>query len=565
MKKQFFIQIGEYMKLSKRIRIISENITARDIYFFRKDLNSFKDLISKMRTANPNASITDCIEGYNKALEELIVNTNSTRSGVIYRYIALESLLGSREYNSIVSRLNMELDFNDKSFEFTGNLEHDYKILINTFFYNEYGQQYEELMDYSKIYPDDKSTQSEIRKIEELINKIKSSKLSPYELNKMQKVQREFFEKLRKREKANIITELSNNILLKISFLRKIGALKHYESDYNHTLEKLSMPSSFRIKDNKAFEEDLFDMNKLQGYSISELIALNAFWTNRLVKEVERRNEVIYVLENTNNFYAFSEGKEFELKDEDIMYYLAEYRALVPYITNFKLSIRYSDKGRRIDNSSNLYTIEYDIAQIFSKEDINYYGFRDLDNMFYNVLLLNNRSQLLYDQKDIAIEEMISFMINARGYYNAGISIDGDDKKYKDKRLITIDLKGFNAPLMLHIDKATLANSVKKVSGKTNIPIYRGGKDFIIESSQNGIDTAKTNVLFKLNSTQRKDIAARAGVVGARDTNGRYVTHISWMLNPKKEMPSLIREPKRVFDLETEEIVELKEEDERKK
>ena len=160
---------------------------------------------------------------------------------------------------------------------------------------------------------------------------------------------------------------------------------------------------------------------------------------------------------------------------------------------------------------------------------------------------------------------MLSFMINARGYYNAGISIDGDDKKYKDKRLITIDLKGFNAPLMLHIDKATLANSVKKVSGKTNIPIYRGGKDFIIESSQNGIDTAKTNVLFKLNSTQRKDIAARAGVVGARDTNGRYVTHISWMLNPKKEMPSLIREPKRVFDLETEEIVELKEEDERKK
>ena len=553
------------MKLSKRIRLISKNITEKDIYFFRKDLNSFKDLISKMRKANPKASISDCIEGYNKALEELIVNTNTTRSGVIYRYIALESLLGSREYNSIVSRLNMELDFNDKSFEFTGNLEHDYKILINTFFYNEYGQQYEDLMDYSKIYPNDKSIQSKIREIEEQINKLKSGKLSPYELNRTQKVEKEFFEKLRKKEKANIITELSNNILLKISFLRKIGALKHYESDYNHTLEKLSMPSSFRIKDNKSFEEDLLDMNKLQGYSISELIALNAFWTNRLVKEVERRNEVIYVLENTNNFYAFSEGKEFELKDEDIMYYLAEYRALVPYITNFKLSIRYSDKGRRIDKSSNLYRIEYDIAQIFSKEDINYYGFRDLDNMFYNVLLLNNRSQLLYDQKDISIEEMLSFMINAKGYHNAGISIDGDDKKYKDKQLITVDLKGFNAPLMLHIDKDTLANSVKTVSGKTIIPIYRGGKDFIIESSQNGIDTAKTNVLFKLNSMQRKDIAARAGVVGARDTNGRYVTHISWMLNPKKDMPKLISEPKRVFDLETGKIEEIVESEERKK
>lgn len=325
------------------------------------------------------------------------------------------------------------------------------------------------------------------------------------------------------------------------------------------------MPSSFRITDKEEFEKELLDKNKLKNYSISELIALNAFWTNRLVKEVERRNEVIYVLENTNNFYAFSEGKQIELINEDIMYYLAEYRAIVPYITRYKIDGRNKNKEKSINGVSNLAVLDFDIKQIFSREDIEHYGFNDLEAMAYNVLLLNNRSQLLYDQKDIAIGEMVSLMVNAKGYTNAGISLEETGTGYKDKSLIAVDLKGFNAPLMLHISNDVLMRRLKKVSGRTEIPVYKGGRDFVIESSQDGRRTAKTNVLFKLNSIQRKDIAARAGVVGEKDTNGRYVTHISWMLNPKKDMPKLISEPKRVLDLETGKIEEIVESEERKK
>lgn len=397
------------------------------------------------------------------------------------------------------------------------------------------------------------------------MEKIKNGTLTAYDISRIQREQKDFFDKLRKKEKVNLLEDLSNNIWLKIDFLRKIGALKNYEDDYNKTLEKLSMPTSFRINDRKTFEEALLDKNKLKGYSLSELIALNAFWTNRLVKEVERRNEVIYVLENTNTYSEFSKGKEIELIDEDIIYYLAEYRAIVHYITRFKIDARNENKEKTVDEHTNLAAIVFDISKIFSKEDIEYYGFSDLDKMSYNVLLLNNRSQLLYDQKDIAIGEMISIMVNTKGYPNAGVSLDDDKKKYPNKSLISIDLKGFNAPLMLHIDKGVLARRLQKVTGKTDIPVYRAGKDFVIESAQNGRETAKTNVLFKLNSSQRKDIIVRSGVVGARDTNGRYVTHISWMLNPKKNMPKLISEPRRILDLTTGKIEELEEDSERKK
>lgn len=565
------------MKLSKRISSMAKSLKERDILFFRKDLKSFQELISRMREASPKASILDCIQGYNNALEKLILKTNTIRSSQVYRYIALESLLNSRDYGSIINRINpkgyvffanrinSKENASDKSIEFTGNLENDYESLIKSFFYSEYILKYKELKDYLKKYPNDRRIQEEMKEIEDQTNKILAGNLSVYDYNKIQRKEKAYFQELRKIIKVDLTQMLANNIFLKIDFLRQIGALNNYENEYNHTLEKLSMPSSFRINDKKTFEQELLDKDKLKNYSISELVALNAFWTNRLVKEVERRNEVIYVLQNSNNFMDFSEGKEFELIDEDIMYYLAEYRAIVPYITKFKNDKRNSGKAKSVDKNSNLATVVFDIKEIFEQEDIDYYGFNDLDAMAYNVLLLNNRSQLLYDQKDIAIQEMISFIVNTNEYRNAGISFESDEKENTNKPLIVIDLKGFNAPLMLHMIKGSLTKNVKNVSGKDTFPVYRGGKDIIINSTQEGKYSAKTNVLFKLNSQQRKDISARAGLVGPRDTNARYVTHISWMLNPKKDMPELIRESKKVISLGTGEITVVEDEQVRKR
>ncbi len=553
------------MSLSRRIRLMAKSLTDRDVYFFRKDLKSFQELISRMREASPKASILDCIQGYNNALEELILKTNTIRSSQIYRYIAIESLLNSRDYNSIVSKMNSKENTSGKDIEFTGNLQNDYQSLVKTFFYSEYILRYKELKKYLKMYPNDRRIQEELKEIEEHTNKIIAGKLSVYDYNKIQKKEKAYFQELRKMIKVDLTQILANNIYLKIDFLRQIGALNNYETEYNHTLEKLSMPSNFRIRDRKTFEQELMDKNKLKNYSVSELVALNAFWTNRLVKEVERRNEVIYVLQNSNNFTDFSEGREFELIDEDIMYYLAEYRAIVPYITKFKNDKKNSGKTKSVDGNSNLATVVFDIEEIFEQGDIDYYGFNDLDAMSYNVLLLNNRSQILYDQKDIAIQEMISFIVNTNEYRNAGISFESDEKANTNKPLIVIDLKGFNAPLMLNMIKGSLTRSVKNVSGKDVFPVYRGGKDLIVESSQRGRYTAKTNLLFKLNSEQRKDISARAGLVGPRDTNAKYVTHISWMLNPKKDMPELIREPKKVISLETGEITDMEEEQARRR
>ena len=180
------------MRLSKRIRLIEKSLKSRDIYFFRKDLKSFQELISKMQEANPRASILDCIQGYNDALKELILKTNTIRSAQIYRYIALESLLNSREYNTIVSKLNAKYDSDSKDIEFTGNLEKDYQALVKTFFYSEYILKHKDLKEYLKSAPNDKKLQAEIKEIEDQMNKILNGKLTVYDYNKIQNKEKRF-------------------------------------------------------------------------------------------------------------------------------------------------------------------------------------------------------------------------------------------------------------------------------------------------------------------------------------------------------------------------------------
>lgn len=181
------------MSLSRRIRLMTKSLTDRDVYFFRKDLKSFQELISRMREASPKASILDCIQGYNNALEELILKTNTIRSSQIYRYIAIESLLNSRDYNSIVSKMNSKENTSGKDIEFTGNLQNDYQSLVKTFFYSEYILRYKELKKYLKRYPNDRRIQEELKEIEEHTNKIIAGKLSAYDYNKIQRKEKAYF------------------------------------------------------------------------------------------------------------------------------------------------------------------------------------------------------------------------------------------------------------------------------------------------------------------------------------------------------------------------------------
>ncbi len=555
------------MKLSKRISLIEKYLTKRDIKYFRSSLKKFMKLILEMKEANPKASILDCIEKYNRDLQELVLTTHQVRYGDLFKYIAIESLLNSKEKGSILRRANERLDISElgRNVEFNGNLNHDYDSLVK-FYFQEEVLRYEILSAKLQQNPGDNRIRKEMQELSEKFEKFKVKNLSTYEMTKLQNEQLESFGNWRKIFKNRLQDDLSKSIIKKILFLKKIGCLSEYEDSYNKTVDYNYLPSALRIRDKETFDSNLIDYKKFRNYSVAELVALNAFWTNKLVKEVEKWNEVIYVIINSNNFSSFKDGVNFDLADEDIIYYLSEYRGLTPYITAYKHSDKMLEDAQNFDNKNDeLVFAKFDIKKIFSREDIEYYGYNELEGMLQSVIFLNDRSQLLYDQKDIAMEEMIGFILNTKEYGNAGISLESDDNKSTNKPMIVVDLKGVNAPIMLHIDMDSVKRRVRIVSGDSKIPLYRGGKDIIKDSAQDGMSVIKSNIVFKLDSEQRKALIARAGCAGLKDTNAAYLMHIAWMTNPKKDMPEFIREPKRVIDLETGEISDISEEQEVKR
>lgn len=69
---------------------------------------------------------------------------------------------------------------------------------------------------------------------------------------------------------------------------------------------------------------------------------------------------------NSNNFSSFKDGVNFDLADEDIIYYLSEYRGLTPYITAYKHSDKMLEDAQNFDNKNDeLVFAKFDIKKSF--------------------------------------------------------------------------------------------------------------------------------------------------------------------------------------------------------
>ena len=84
------------------------------------------------------------------------------------------------------------------------------------------------------------------------------------------------------------------------------------------------------------------------------------------------------------------------------------------------------------------------------------------------------------------IENMLTYISNTNAYINAGYVIQDEEISANNKALICIDLKGYNAPIMLHYHKDKLKEIIKEITGNAEIPVYRGAKDFIEHNQNNG-------------------------------------------------------------------------------
>lgn len=168
------------------------------------------------------------------------------------------------------------------------------------------------------------------------------------------------------------------------------------------------------------------------------------------------------------------------------------------------------------------------------------------DFMFSNIC--ENANFNLYRLKNFQIQSLLTCLLNNSPSIveNYGY-IPETNKDIRQQRviLIGVDMKGFNMPLRLHIDKEMLLDVLRDVQdGGTLFPIYQGYKDFKISS--NKVSMA-THIYVPLSPEKEAILQKNVdGLVKRKTIREPAIRHIHY-LTKKAKMPDHLKNGKKKF------------------
>lgn len=538
------------MNIKRKILTRAMGLSEKDMNHFYQALEQLRKNIARIKESNKGLTANQCVNSLYRNFIEVLSESQNLDNVDFYRFFALEKVLKPKKTDEILLKaIHEKIYCDDSENSFNGNQENDVKSILREYFDIYYKYRLVRLQEESSKDPKNLKLKNEIMDVYAEMQRVKNGDLSIYDENKFIREQKDFLTKLHKRYKGILTNGLVEGLVVKLQLLHDMGRFDEYTKQYNKLLDRISLSSIFRVSEPEEIFKKLINKQNLDRLPVSDLLALNAFWTNRLTKEVERLNEAVYVLTKTDQMDMFFNGKE-ELGTLAIRSGLAEYRTITSCLTDYKLKKKDNMQDVVTLNDERFAQVDVKLEEIFSEEEIKEYGKKKLDFILSSVLTLNNFSQLLYDQKDMMIENMVTYLLSSDNYFNAGY-VEEENNRKSSKSLIGVDLKGFNAPILLHYHKDKLKELVRNVTGGTVMPVYRGIKDLKIDSVQNENDWISTNLLFPISKEQKLKLAQRSEILGTADTNNRFVKHILWMYQPKKELPRDIWEESREIDLES--------------
>lgn len=272
-------------------------------------------------------------------------------------------------------------------------------------------------------------------------------------------------------------------------YLKKFGLLEKY----NDTFRRMLTPYSLQGLAYKTNEDEkncisintLFTENFLSNLSLPKLMALSAFWANRVAKDMEKLNTTLFMVNALNLWdYAKSQNKHFPIDDEKSIPMLKK----VVEISKKELLI--FEEMASLTNSSIVTPSPEEIDKLFTEkldkaiEDSKEYhkarfdatlpdADNDLSDEIDKLHQITNTQFLLYKIKEISLFNLLMGCFEQHYSKNWGIVPDEDT----DFAYIVMDIEGLNMPLRLHVRKNTLIKFLKEFTNNTILPLYKGYSD----------------------------------------------------------------------------------------
>lgn len=515
-------------------------------------LEYFFEYINSVQSNNPEVTIEDIISDVKDDLKTYLENqtTSTTRIRVIETYLnkrifSLSKYNINTAYKEICTEiLEGKLDlskYESPSLKYTFNFDEDIKILACAMLakiikekekVRKYIDEREELKDYDILTK--KELNSVIRKLANgNADQEKRLKQIVYFDSKSEKdLLVEEYKKYTKDSADKFKDECINSIMRNIEFMDKYKLIDN-STKFSNILYK-----NIYIHDYKFSVEEVKESLKssnLKKLSTEQLLALDAYWSNRVSKTVNELHKGIYILSHPELYETkkLEDGTtEFKVSNEDMsgvelkanilqkltfeQFRKMEYEATNG--TDMDVSDKIKEAGYRYGNEYK----EYLGAKLPNCDN-------DLVSDMEEGLLFQNIAYNIYKFKTFDMQALLAILLNNESKTVTNFGYIDDGKNYRfDKKFILIgaDIPGMNMPFKLHMSKNSLLEVVQSVQkGNTKLQEYVGDSDF--KFAKGAVITCK--MLVPLSEEKKEKLKINAKSVTPKDKYGKTVEHLNYI------------------------------------
>ncbi len=324
--------------------------------------------------------------------------------------------------------------------------------------------------------------------------------------------------------------------------------------------------------------------------STGQIIAMSAFYTNRLTKIMRPYKRLSYLLKKYNVVEKIFDNPDISFEDlnidnKSLIDYMAWFDALEKQVLKLDLKQeglidikqQYRDaiyqqaedefRQQEISNKQEIFQLKNDInaklaeymkSGLLDYKDSYNSGFKnsrlnlkmekDIEDVMYGLSIVND----LYDLKFFSISTLLYTAINDKNksIFNWGIVLEDDEienleKTDNKKILLAFDIRGLNMSAYFHAYEKDIIKLLLDLTGKKQIQVYEGACDLIIYGKKDGQSKRySTQILYPVSKKQKKEIINSSN-------KSTWYNHIRWLQEPIKR-PVYIKAPgSRVYDFET--------------
>lgn len=391
------------------------------------------------------------------------------------------------------------------------------------------------------------------------------------------------FEKRLKREYIQLLVRLGE-------FIEKFDFLKDYTNTFENKLVTPLDGSNYARRDendnlidntlkglsyqphkteaNCISLDSVFSENYLNNLKFPKLVALAGFWINKVTKQIESLNDVLFLTNEFNLWkYTNSNKKTLPLDDQQIKATLIKTKFLSQLEDNLFKKVESLQLESPTLSQETIHKIfSNHFKQTIRKKEINYKkrfdrSLPEIPNELNHDLAefheMSNTRYLLYRLKDICILNMVMGSIDHKFSRNWGITSCN-----RNKTNIVFDVEGLILPLQLHIPTNKLLAFCKEYTDSSVIQFYKGIKDFSIKEKNAKKDKLiKSDILAPICSKQKTFInSIFKENVPLSPSMANFLMHIRFLSDNSKLPPSIKNENPylpNALDLETGETLHI--------